>query len=505
MDARSITCRPSLPLGFKVGDLPRVQRPLYTDEAIEVYLLDRGTDSDLVLFRSRDQRTATDLREWWRIMGSDIVTEVWRDAHADALSAVRLRGQWWPDTRIAGIAESQWNSILLASTKLLRAACNAGFYPYLKPSLIWMSQEALTLVPVLAEPRPAVLAQELLGDLAAFYISSSTGSEVAEVADGSHKLRSWNRYIPSNLFDALIRCLPSRGAVSSFDEFERLLTGESVISPVQPPQVLAAKQNGGLRNVAGMQDLKEWLRKEVLGPLQNPEIYEKYRIGVPNGILFYGPPGCGKTYIARAVAEELGYFFEEIKPSDLASPYIHSTVLRIRELFETAVEKAPAVLFIDEFEAFVPPRSELGAHQQYKAEEVNEFLANLEGLGRHKVLLIAATNEPNKIDPAVRRSGRFDKLVFIPPPDAKARAAMLEYHLAGRPLEERLDLSGLAAVLDGYSASDTKLLVEEAAHLALDRAALISTEILLSAIGRVPASITPEDVARYSAFCRRGI
>jgi transitional endoplasmic reticulum ATPase len=254
-----------------------------------------------------------------------------------------------------------------------------------------------------------------------------------------------------------------------------------------------------------MHDLKEWLRKEILGPLQNPEIYEKYRIGVPNGILFYGPPGCGKTYIARRLAEELGYFFEEIKPSDVASPYIHSTVLRIRELFDAAIEKAPAVVFIDEFDAFVPSRSELGGHQQYKAEEVNEFLANIEGIAGRKVLLIAATNEPEKIDPAVRRSGRFDKLVFIPPPDSQARAAMLEHHLTERPVERDLDLVGIAAVLDGYSASDLKLLVGEAAHLALDRRAPISTAILLDAMRRVPPSITPEQIDRYGAFRTRGI
>lgn len=153
----------------------------------------------------------------------------------------------------------------------------------------------------------------------------------------------------------------------------------------------------------------------------------------------------------------------------------------------------------------MPARSELGGHQQYKAEEVNEFLANLEGIADRKVLLIAATNEPEKIDPAVRRSGRFDKLIFIPPPDSQARAAMLAYHLADRPVESDLELAGIAAVLDGYSASDLKLLVDEAAHLALDRHVPISTDILLDAMRRVPPSITLEQVARYVEFRARGI
>jgi transitional endoplasmic reticulum ATPase len=173
-------------------------------------------------------------------------------------------------------------------------------------------------------------------------------------------------------------------------------------------------------------------------------------------------------------------------------------------VFSTAVENAPSIVFIDEFEAFVPTRSELGGHQQYKAEEVNEFLANLEGCAERQVLIIGATNEPEKIDPAVRRSGRFDKLIFIPPPDAAARRAMLEFHLNNRPVEDSLDTAGVAAVLDGFSGSDIKLLVDEAARMALKRKELIASSTLLAALGRVPPSITPEDMERYSGFRPRG-
>jgi AAA+ superfamily predicted ATPase len=260
----------------------------------------------------------------------------------------------------------------------------------------------------------------------------------------------------------------------------------------------------GLSQVAGMADLKEQLRHEVIGPFKDPELYRRYRVTLPNGILFYGPPGCGKTYIAQSLAEELGWSFQYCRPSDVASPYIHDTVSRIRVVFSTAIEKAPSIVFIDEFEAFVPARSALGGHQQYKAEEVNEFLANLEGCAERKVLVIAATNEPEKIDLAVRRSGRFDKLILIPPPDAEARRAMLEFHLRARPVEESLDTAGIAAVLEGYSASDIKLLVEESARMALKRTDLISTGTLLAALERVPASITTDDMQRYSAFRSRG-
>jgi ATP-dependent 26S proteasome regulatory subunit len=260
----------------------------------------------------------------------------------------------------------------------------------------------------------------------------------------------------------------------------------------------------GLAKVVGMAMLKEQLIHDVIGPFKDPELYARHRVSIPNGILFYGPPGCGKTYVARALAEELAWSFQYCRPSDVASPYIHDTVKQIRAVFSRAIENAPSVVFIDEFEAFVPARSELGGHQQYKAEEVNEFLANLEGCVEHRVLVIAATNEPEKIDPAVRRSGRFDKLIFIPPPDAEARLDMLLYHLKDRPVEATIDAAGIAAVLEGYSASDIRLFADEAARTALKQRALISTVTLLTALERVRASITTDDLQRYSTFQSRG-
>jgi transitional endoplasmic reticulum ATPase len=154
----------------------------------------------------------------------------------------------------------------------------------------------------------------------------------------------------------------------------------------------------------------------------------------------------------------------------------------LRALFSAAIEKAPSIVFIDEFDAFVPARSEMGGHRQYKAEELNEFLANLEGCAERNVLVIAAMIEPEKIDPAVPRAGRFDKLILIPPPDAEARRAMLEFHLNDRPSDTSIDTAGIAGVLDGYSASDIRLLVDEAARFALKRSEPISTSALLTAL-----------------------
>lgn len=253
-----------------------------------------------------------------------------------------------------------------------------------------------------------------------------------------------------------------------------------------------------------MHALKELLRREVVGPVRNPEPYQRYGLSIPNGILLYGPPGCGKTYIARQLAEELGHYFVEIIPSELASPYIHQSVIRIRELFDSAAEQAPAVVFINEFEALVPSREGLGGHQQYKAEEVNEFLAHLNSGSEKKIFVIAATNQPNKIDPAVRRTGRLDKLIYVGPPDSEARKEMLSLHLQGRPVAADFDVGALAVALGGYSASDIRFLVDEASRDALKKCQDITRASFQSAISRIQPSVTSEIEGQYQSIEQRG-
>jgi hypothetical protein len=480
-----MTHRPTLPLGFQLGDFPPVQKALHADESIEVYLLEHSADSDLLLVRTLAAAMQR-LIEWWSILGGDLVTEVSEDL-GDNTRAIRIRGHWLPGN-ITKIDSLQWRPLVLASVKLLQTALDAHFRSNLCPSLLWVSKATPVVIPVCAAPAEGASQAEILHDLTAVLLSGSTGIDIDALAANVDKLRSWNRSIPAGVLDVLIGYLQAKNAepVSALDEGPH------------------TNENRGLNKVAGMSLLKDQLRKEIIGPLRSPQIYEKYRIGVPNGILFYGPPGCGKTYMARQLAEELGYFFQDVKPSDVASRFIHDTVLRIREMFDLALEKAPSVLFIDEFDAFAPSRSELGGHQQYKSEEVNEFLANLEGCADRKVLVIAATNAPEKIDAAVRRAGRFAKLVFIPPPDAEARIAMLQFHLLDRPVEPDVDIRGVGLVLDGYSASDIRFLVEEAARAACEKAVPISTLILLDTLQRVPPSITPEDEARFRTFQSRG-
>ena len=198
------------------------------------------------------------------------------------------------------------------------------------------------------------------------------GEELARTIDKC--LAPTNSKTSITTFDALSKALGRKGAVPGGQGNSASESEEGV--PISP-------KGRGLDKVAGMHSLKDLLRRDVVEPIRNPTPYARYGLSIPNGILLYGPPGCGKTYIARLLAEELGHYFVEIIPSELASPFVHQSVIRIRQLFDDAAEHAPSIVFIDEFEALVPPRNELGGHQQYKAEEVNEFLARSRQRRRH--------------------------------------------------------------------------------------------------------------------------
>ncbi len=269
---------------------------------------------------------------------------------------------------------------------------------------------------------------------------------------------------------------------------------------------IATPAERGLAKVAGMDDLKALLQDEVVSALREPEDLQAYGLTIPNGILLFGPPGCGKTYISRQLAEELNFFFKEVFPSEIGSTFIHDTTLKIRDVFDSAADNAPAMVFIDEFEAMVPARRSLAAHQQHTAEEVSEFLKQLESCAQRHIMLIAATNEPWKIDPAVIRTGRLDKLIYVAAPDAGARTAMLRFHLWGRRQEDNIDVAAIAEVLSGYAASDIKLLVDEAARRARKERRPITEEDLRIAVrDLVHASITARDELRFLAFAQRGV
>jgi len=198
------------------------------------------------------------------------------------------------------------------------------------------------------------------------------------------------------------------------------------------------------KNVAWMIQVKQELMENVIIPLRNKEKLLKYKLSLPNGILFYGPPWCGKTYIGKKLAEEIGREMIEVKHSDVASSYIHWGVGKIGNLFEKALLRAPCVIFIDELSWLVPRRDSLGSHENYKEEEIDEFLINLDKAWEKGILVIGATNYPDRIDPAVLRSWRFDKKVFIGAPDFETRKELFKFYLNWRPVSDDIDVDKLS-------------------------------------------------------------
>lgn len=260
--------------------------------------------------------------------------------------------------------------------------------------------------------------------------------------------------------------------------------------------VLATNTDGWV-GVAGMQGLKAILERDVIGPLQEPELYKQYRLTVPNGFLFYGPPGCGKTFIARKLADRLGRNFREFKPSDLASIYIHGSQELIKEAFAWAGQSAPSLLFFDEFDAMVPRRDRDDFAGKHQGTEVNEFLAQLNECASRGILVVGATNQADKIDQAVLRPGRLDKKILVPPPDEEARRDLFDLEMKSRP-QVGMDWDTLAQWSDGHTCAEIADVVNDAARRALADHEPITMDHMSDALRHNPPQFTQVDFARYA-------
>ncbi|GGU86124.1 ATPase AAA [Streptomyces litmocidini] len=253
-----------------------------------------------------------------------------------------------------------------------------------------------------------------------------------------------------------------------------------------------------LADVGGMDEVKERLEAAFLAPMRNPELRRLYGKSLRGGLLLYGPPGCGKTFIARAVAGELGANFLTVSLSDVLDMWIGASEKNIHDIFETARRQAPCVVFLDELDALGAKRSR--THHSGLRNVVNQLLTELDGIasgaGNEGVFVLAATNVPWDVDIALRRPGRLDRTLLVLPPDAAARESILRYHLRERPIEA-VDLGKLVRATEDFSGADLAHVCETAAEAALLDSArtgsvrLITTKDLLGAAKQIKPSTEP--------------
>jgi transitional endoplasmic reticulum ATPase len=311
--------------------------------------------------------------------------------------------------------------------------------------------------------------------------------------------------IEANTFNIITKALQpnAENRFKNLKEFIQAVNGEiKVENPVlekssnQGQTLKSVKKGEGFKSIAGMQELKNLLQRDVIDALNEKEKYAEFGLTIPNGMLLYGPPRCGKTFFAEKLAEEVGYNFYSIKPSDIQSKWVNATQENIKNLFDEARKNAPSIVFIDELDALVPNRENPGVNHM-NTSAVNEFLAQMNNCGEDGVFVIGATNLPNTIDPAVLGAGRLDKKIYVPVPDFEARISLFKMYLEKRPIEIGIDYNKLAELTEDFASKDIQFICDEAARQVVKVAPRISMDNILLAIKETRPTSTKEQLAKY--------
>jgi transitional endoplasmic reticulum ATPase len=351
---------------------------------------------------------------------------------------------------------------------------------------------------LLVHTRDVPLADDVDIDALAEITHGYTGADLAALVKEA-AMSALRKFLKSENIDLNKPIPPEKLAtlkVTKNDFLEAL----KVVHPTLMREVFVEVPEVRWSDIGGLDEVKQQLREAVEWPLKYPEVFEKMGIRPPKGVLLYGPPGCGKTLLAKAVATESGANFIAIRGPEVLSKWVGESERAIREIFRRARQVAPAVIFFDEIDAITPMRGQ--RHDSGVTDRiVNQLLAEMDGITMLKnVVVIGATNRIDIIDPALLRPGRFDRVIYVPPPDRRARLEILKVHTRKVPLASDVDLEKLAELTEGYSGADLEALVREAVMLALRErleARPISMNYFLRALNTIKPSLSKEIVDRY--------
>ncbi len=277
--------------------------------------------------------------------------------------------------------------------------------------------------------------------------------------------------------------------------------GLKVVEPSAMREVLIEVPNVRWSDIGGLEDVKEALKEVVQWPLKNPEAFERMGIKPPTGVLLYGPPGTGKTMLAKAVATESEANFIAVKGPEILSMWVGESEKKIREIFRKAKQVAPCVIFFDEIDSLAPRRGSSNVGSHVMENIVSQILVEMSGLEElHNISIIAATNRPDIMDPALLRAGRFERLVFVPPPEEKSRIEILKLYTKNMPVAKDFDIKEFSKKLEGYTGADIEALCREAGLTALRedmKAKIVSAGHFEGALEKVKPTIDPKIMEYY--------
>lgn len=331
-----------------------------------------------------------------------------------------------------------------------------------------------------------------------------TGADLAALCRET-AMKALRRYLPQiNLEEERI---PPEVLEKMEVRMEDFLNAYKEITPTAMREVYVEVPTVHWEDIGGLDEVKQELREAVEWPLRNPEVFSKMGIKPPKGILLYGPPGCGKTLLARAVATESGANFITVKGPEVFSKWVGESEKAIREVFRKARMAAPSIIFFDEIDSLVPRRG-LGYSDSGVTERViSQLLTEMDGIiTLEGVVVIAATNRPDIVDPAVLRPGRFDRLIYVPEPDEKSRLQIIKIHTRNMPLARDVSLEQLATMTKSYSGADIEALCREAAMQALRRDINVKEVTMRDfeeALRKIGPSITSDMEKWYKSFIQQ--